>query len=205
MPHRSGEKPGRAADPRPARTRAAILDAIERLGAKGSDLSVATIVAEAQLSRSSFYSQFKDLPDVAVQLMGELYEELDGAEARTPEAREDDGVRAGDGARASARARTESLILELRRRRHLYAAVLGTAMSAEALREICGIIARGNLATVRRIAPEGVEPEKAALYTAAGSLAVLTEWLAEGARTPVDEVREELFALLPAWIVAAGS
>ena len=52
MPHRSGEKPGRAADPRPARTRAAILDAIERLGAKGSDLSVATIVAEAQLSRS---------------------------------------------------------------------------------------------------------------------------------------------------------
>lgn len=194
MPNRFGDKSQRATDPRPARTRAAILDAIERLGARGSELTVATIVAEARLSRSSFYSQFKDLADVAVQLMGELYDEIEVRDAE---------LRTREGPGAATRARTEMLVLELQRRSHLYAAVLGTAVSAEGLREIFALIVKGNLEAVRRIAPAGVEPEQATLYIAAGTLAVLVDWLMAGASTPVDAVLAELFSLFPSWATPA--
>lgn len=60
----------RRADPRPPRTRARLLSALEALGAAQDTVTVETIVHVAGTSRSSFYSQFNSIGDVAEQLLG---------------------------------------------------------------------------------------------------------------------------------------
>ena len=66
----------RAADPRPARTRAAIFHAAYELGKDGGDLTVNSIVREAGVSRASFYAHFGSLEDVASAMVAHELEKL---------------------------------------------------------------------------------------------------------------------------------
>lgn len=188
------KKQRRAPDPRPARTRAAILEAVERLGEAKAEISIAAIVTEAQLSRSSFYSQFKDLGDVAVQLLTELFAEI---EALYPRLRE-----SGVEGEAAGRASTELLFTEIQRRRGLYAAVLGGAgASIVTQHRICEVIANTLLPAAVLQAPAGIHPGFASKYMAAGTLATLTDWLLEEEPTSIPEMQERLLSMTPRWLM----
>ncbi len=192
MSARNGSK--RSPDPRPARTRAAILSAIERLGADGADLSIAAIVAEAQLSRSSFYSQFKDLGDVAVQLVRELYVDLRQKDAE---------LRERGSAEEAARSSTAMLIHEFYKRRNLYAAVLSGGATASAQWTVCEIMAEGAFQSIGPNVPEGTDPEFAAKYIAAGVLASLIDWINGEVEYTEAELLDQIVRMLPDWVVTS--
>ena len=182
----------RAVDPRPARTRAAIYGALDRLGTRGEHLTVAAVVAEAQVSRSSFYAQFQDLDDVAVQLMSELFADIQ---------RMDANMRRGEGARDATSACLKRFFTECQSRPGLYGAALNGDLSSEARHRIYEILARSVTATAGFSAPRSVDPQIAATFIAAGLLAVVTEWLRCRQPTTEEHLRAQLMSLLPGWVV----
>ena len=186
MVNKAVPRPTRAPDPRPARTRAAIIAAIERLGQQGKELSVSLIVAEAGLSRSSFYSQFNDIGDVAVQLIREHYEQVAAEEVHSPST-------------ANLALATNFLLTEFDRRRYLYAAVLGSSADVSAEWAACQIIAGAWLPLVSAKVPPQVQPEFAARYIAAGHLAGVVAWLRSEAPAPLEEVETQFVGMLPNW------
>ena len=177
---KTAAKPERAPDPRPARTRAAILAAIERLSERGAELSVSSVVIEAGLSRSSFYSQFNDIGDVAVQLMRELYER--------------------NTVPAEPRAAVSLLLTEFDSRRHLYSAVLGDSATVSAEWEVCEIIAAASLPAITAAAPSHVQPEFAARFFASGALACIISWLRSEQPASIDAVADQLLHMRPSWV-----
>lgn len=192
MPNRTESTAARAQDPRPARTRAAILDAIERLGEANTEISVAAVVAEAQLSRSSFYSQFKDIGDVAVQLMRDIAAEMLRLDLR---------LRPSEGGRASTIAVTGYMLSEMQRRRGLFAAVLGSAASVESEREICRVIAESMQQSVSTQVDEEMDAETVSLFIVSGMLSVTTAWLIAGCPYSLSELQERIVPALPNWLL----
>lgn len=186
-----GER-SRATDPRPARTRAAILAAIERLGELGEPLTVAAIVRRAGISRSTFYTQFRDLDDVAIRLMRDLYVRIEHLDAQLRE----------QGLRREATERTTAMLIEeFTRHRVLYAAVFSSGMSADTQRVIQGVFAHGALSTAQHAHPDGVPSEFAALYIAGGMLAILVDWLLSDDPVDANTLQHEMLACLPGWVV----
>ena len=177
---KTAAKPERAPDPRPARTRAAILAAVERLGEQGAELSVSSVVAEASLSRSSFYSQFNDIGDVAVQLLRELYEQ--------------------NTVPSDPMAAVKFLLEEFSAHRHLYSAVLGDSATVSAEWEVCEIIAAASLPAIAAVAPSHIQPEFAARYFTSGALACIIPWLRSEQRASIDSFAEQLLELRPSWV-----
>lgn len=189
----SSEEPRvlRAVDPRPARTRAEILAAIERLGATGEDLTVAAIVAEAQVSRSSFYAQFRDLDDLAVQVMEEILREIRLIEAN---------LRGANDALGATTTALQMFLGECQRRRGLYAAVLGGNVSGEALQRIHSALSENVMAAAQYSAPRSVDPVVASSFVAAGTLAVIIDWLLAENPLPAGQLHSQLMGVLPTWV-----
>lgn len=173
-------KPERAPDPRPARTRAAIISAIERLSERGGELSVSSVVVEASLSRSSFYSQFNDIGDVAVQLVRAHYDQTD-----TP---------------TESFAAVKFLLSEFETHRHLYSAVLGNTAVVSAEWAVCEIIADAWAPMLATVAPSTVQPEFAARFLASGTLAIIVGWLRSEHPADVDVVAAQVVKMLPSWV-----
>ncbi len=164
-----------------------ILDAIENLGADQQEITVAAVVAEAQLSRSSFYSQFSELGDVAVQLVRET-------RSRVYEALE-----ANPGSSAP-RVAIRALIAEFDERRLLYRAVLGGSSSMQTARSICEVLIEWVYRDISRVSPAGGPALNTATFFAAGVFGVLTNWvLSEDPDSP-EEIELQIFTLLPAWL-----
>jgi len=180
----------RAPDPRPARTRAAILAAIERLGREDKELSVSQVVSEASLSRSSFYSQFTDIGNVAVQLIREFYEQSSHASELT--------AQPNNLAEA-----TSALLAEFNSKRYLYATVLGSSAAVSAEWEVCEIIANEWTPIIATQAPSHVSPEFAAVHLASGHLACIVTWLRSETPASFEEIETQLHDMLPAWVEAA--
>lgn len=150
---------------------------------------------EARISRSTFYSQFSDPGDVAVQLMREIHVEIEKSDER---------LRADCGPREATSTAIRTLIRELHRRRHLYASVLGSsASSAKALYEVGTIMAEGARPAIEQTAPASVNTRLASVYVSAGVLSVLVDWLLEEEPRPEQQVEAEILELLPAWLAAA--
>lgn len=181
-----------------------ILNAIERLGARRrregyqdvSDLTVAAVVAEAQVSRSSFYTQFRDLGDVAVQLFGEVMTEID---------RRDRRLRDEDTDFFATRAAIRSVIEELSHRRYLYAVALGATSSIRTRKQITSLLAGAALAAIKRTAPPGTDLGLVSSFFAGGMLAVLTRWLIGDINCSKDDLQSQLLELLPEWFRSDGT
>ncbi|VXB99278.1 TetR/AcrR family transcriptional regulator [Pseudoclavibacter sp. 8L] len=182
----------RSPDPRPARTQAAIIDAVERLSARGEEVTVPAIVAEAGVSRSTFYTQFRDLDALAVRILTEVFTEIEALDLR---------LRAAATPIETARATTSQLVAEFAKRRTLYAGVLGSRTTTEAHRAVRAAFADQALGTMQLTVPEGLDPKVAADYVAGGTLAVLTAWLLSDAPEPIERVQQQLLALLPTWLI----
>lgn len=186
-------KKPRAQDPRPARTRTAILEAIETLERDGGELTVSSIVRTAGISRSSFYTHYKDLDALVVDLIRDIYEKIEELDAELrPVAPGEDVTR-----------ETVGLLLgEIAARKHLYAAVLGSGMSAVAQRQLLDILAKGAAATLEQAAPTDVNAELASRYLAGGTLGTIIWWVTASPDTPMDDVREQLLELYPVWVTS---
>ena len=182
----------RSPDPRPARTQAAIIDAVERLSSRGEEVKVPAIAAEAGVSRSTFYAQFKDLDALAVRILTEVFTEIEALDLR---------LRASATPIETARATTSQLVAEFAKRRTLYAGVLGSRTTTEAHRGVRAVFAEQALGTMQLTVPVGLDPKVAADYVAGGSLAVLTAWLLSDIPEPTERVQQQLLALLPAWLI----
>lgn len=182
----------RAEDPRPARTRAAIVAAVEALSERGDEVAVPAIVAEAGISRSTFYTQYRDLDALAVAILTDAFtriEALDLELRRTATPIE------------TAQATTAQLVAEFDRKRSLYAGVLGSRTTTEAHRAVQDAFAEQALDTMRATVPDHLDPRVAADYVAGGSLAVITAWLLSEQPAPTEHVQRQLLALLPTWLI----
>jgi AcrR family transcriptional regulator len=179
-------------DPRPARTRAAILNAVETLSESGEEITVAAIVAEAGISRSTFYTQFADLDALAVHILTDAFRDIEALDL---------ALRATTSPIETARATTAHLVAEFDRRRNLYAGVLGSRTTTEVHRAVQDAFADQALGTMRETVPEHLDPRVAAEYVAGGSLAIITAWMLSDTPLPPSTVQEHLIALLPLWLI----
>lgn len=79
---------GRAPDPRPARTRAAIFAAARELSATDGEVTVNALAQRAGVSRAAFYSHFSGLDDLMAAILGTMFDlQLERAEKLAAEGR----------------------------------------------------------------------------------------------------------------------
>lgn len=193
--------PERATDPRPARTRAAILDAVEQLVADpAAEISVNAVARAAGVSRSSFYAQFADLDDLAVAMLVDAFRDigLDDLEARTaPEA----------DLRTLARASNRRLVAHIGQRASFYRASLDWRLSGRVHESVVSAYAQQVAATMDALGdrvPGHVVREDAARFVAGGAIALLTAWLRADAPAGQDAMADRLVAVMPDWLVGTA-
>ncbi|KQW06204.1 hypothetical protein ASC66_06650 [Leifsonia sp. Root4] len=185
-------------DPRTARTRRAIVDAVESLLADGvSALNVSDIVRRAGVSRSAFYTHFASVDELAVSVLCEALEEIGSSDIHLRSAGTATGEEAG-------RAGIRSFVAHIDRHRTLYSGLLSQSAGSQAHRTVVTMLAAQTRETVLLLPglPSRTSAAAAALFIAGGSLAVLGEWMQGDGAESVDEIVDELMALMPAWFVA---
>jgi AcrR family transcriptional regulator len=193
--------PERAADPRPARTRAAIVEAVEKLVAyPETEISVNAVARAAGVSRSSFYAQFADLDDLAVAMLVDTFRDigLDDLEGRK--------TRDAD-LRTLARASSRRLVAHIGQRSAFYRASLEWRLSGRVHESVVSAYAQQVLATMAALGdrvPPHVVHEDAARFVAGGSVALLTAWLRDDAPAGQDAMAERLVAVMPEWLVGTA-
>ena len=193
--------PDRATDPRPARTRAAIIGAVEKLVADPeTEVSVNAVARAAGVSRSSFYAQFADLDDLAVAMLVDTFRDigLDDLEGRKiPDA----------DLRTLARASNRRLVAHIGQRSAFYRASLEWRLSGRVHESVVSAYAQQVLATMAALGdrvPPHVVREDAARFVAGGALAMLTAWLRADAPHGQDVMAERLVAVMPEWLVGTA-
>jgi AcrR family transcriptional regulator len=193
--------PDRATDPRPARTRAAIVEAVEKLVADPeAEISVNAVARAAGVSRSSFYAQFADLDDLAVAMLVDTFrdiglEDLEGR--RIPDA----------DLRTLARASNRRLVAHIGQRSAFYRASLEWRLSGRVHESVVSAYAQQVLATMAALGdrvPPHIVHEDAARYVAGGAIAMLTAWLRADAPAGPDAMAERLVAAMPDWLVGTA-
>ena len=184
-------------DPRVARTRQAILDAVEFLAAGDEPITVAAIVRTAGIGRSSFYTHFSGIDELAVTVLSGVFQAigLEDVELRRH--------RIVSGAEA-ARVAQVRLVSHLVQHRTLYASMLALPFtSAVFTQAVEGYAAqvRATIALLPEI-PHGLSVEAVAVYTASGSLGLLAHWIRSDNPVPADVLVDQLMSLVPAWLAA---
>jgi AcrR family transcriptional regulator len=185
-----------SADPRAARTRRAILDAVGQLTAAGATtICVSDVVRQAGVSRSSFYAHFSSLDDLAA---GFLREEFNAIAAAGIDLRREGRVSGVEAAHIGYR----RLVAHLIANDSSYGSVLGLPVSRRAYDEALRAYAEEMLQTIVELSyvPAGVVPEIAAMYMAGGSLMLISSWIRGNLKIRDDELVGQLVALLPSWL-----
>lgn len=185
---------GQSTDPRVARTRAGILEAVRALSDAGDELTVTTIARAAGVSRASFYAHYAGLDDLANSLrrdafllIGELY---------------DVEVHRADALDLS----QERLVAHFAANRGLYSAVAALPVSKQAyladVRAMAAII-EGEL-TGHPGLPDGLQVAATARYIAGAAYGLLDAWIADELEPPLTEPElvQHLLQLLPPWFRA---
>jgi AcrR family transcriptional regulator len=168
-------------DPRVARTRQAILDAVATLAAHDKAISVSAIVRAAGIARSSFYTHFSGVDELAVTVLNGVFDAIGTEDI---ELRRHKVV---SGAEAARHAQVR-LVGHLAQHRALYASMLALPVTS-------AVYARA-VETM----PEGLSATAVSIYTASGSLGLLAHWVLSEDPMPTDVMVEQLMALLPSWL-----
>jgi AcrR family transcriptional regulator len=190
--------PERATDPRPARTRAAIVRAVEGLVTEpGVEISVNAIARAAGVSRSAFYAQFSDLDELAVSLLVDAFREIGLDDVR---ARRDLDIDARTAASESSR----RLVAHIGARSAFYRASLDWRLSGRVHESVVSAYAQQVLSTMDALGdrmPPRIARHDAARFIAGGAIAMLTAWLREGAPDEQDAMADRLLDVMPDWLV----
>lgn len=197
---------GRSVDPRPARTRAAILAAVERLpGVAAHQVTVAAIARDAGVSRSAFYTQFSGLEELLSAALAEAAQQI-GPEDPAPGASKSLGSR-----RSMIRASLSRLVAHVNARATFYTAAIGWKMPLGvhyAAQTAYAEQVRRLISAVRESAPDDprlpppAETDQAAVFVAGGLTAALTAWLGAGRPAPTENLVDQLLELLPGWLTS---
>lgn len=186
-------------DPRAARTRSAILTAVEELTAQGIGApSVSEIVTQAGISRSSFYTQFASVEELTAQIFGDALEQSRLMEVA---ARRRGRISDYDATKQAA----AQLVEHVAEHRELYR--LGLPSSAGAyLTAVMGVARQLEAAACVTSAPEnGVSVHTATTYLAGGMLAVLHAWVTDELTATNEQIVDQVMTMLPAWIAAPAA
>lgn len=181
-------------DPRVARTRAAIVAAVHRvLAANPESIAVTDVIRESGVSRSSFYSHFASIDELAMYLLGEEYSRI---AALDRDLRQTHSVSDLEAMRRS----QERLVDHYTENRALYAAAL--ALSTETDRRAATEMAIPILANIRALSgvPADIQPEIAALYVANAAVGLLHAWLRGEVEATKTQLVNHLVSLLPVWL-----
>jgi AcrR family transcriptional regulator len=190
----------RATDPRPARTRAAIIAATERLVAvdHAPEVSVNEIARTAGVSRSAFYAQFSDLDELAVAMLVDAFREIGLDDIR---ARADDGNDHHLAVTSNRR-----LVEHLALRYPFYRASLDWRLSGRVHDTVVSAYADQVAATMQVLGdrvPAGLDRADTARFIAGGAIALLTAWLREDAPEQQEQIVTRLLAVMPDWLVGS--
>lgn len=182
-------------DPRAARTRDRIVDALDALLAVDANASVAAICARAGVGRSTFYTHFATVSDVVIFVVDAMFDDL--------------GPR--DVERRAAQRMTRSAITEIGMR-ELMAAMEArrgffryaeSAPAAERVRErLTHEMAHSLRGTIMAERPDasGEFIETACEFIAGGVMATLFGWLTDDGDRDSDSVIAVVSDLLPGWL-----
>jgi AcrR family transcriptional regulator len=190
----------RAVDPRPARTRAAILSSVERLShLDASQVTITAITAEAGVSRSVFYKHFDSLSDLLSAVLADSASSV----SQLP-------VADGAAPREVMTVALTQLVGHVGSRAVFYRAALGWSASVgihdaavtgytRHLRAVIDL-ARDSLPT-GQVPPEDVT-DFVSTFLAGGLVATLTTWLRNDHATPDTTLVHELLELMPPWLTS---
>lgn len=186
-------------DPRAARTRERIVDALGALLASGDAVSVASVCTRAGVGRSTFYTHFGTVADVVVHVVDAMFDELGPRDVtrRTEQTMPRSAITA-IGLREVLDA------LSARRPFFLYAV---SAPATERVRErFVEEMARSMRGTILAERPEAGEEfvRSAGEYLAGGVLAVLLGWLADPRGRSEQDIIDVIAELLPGWLTSGG-
>jgi AcrR family transcriptional regulator len=186
-----------SADPRVARTRQAVLDAVETLAAGDDPITVAAIVRTAGIGRSSFYTHFSGIDELAVAVLSGVFEAIGAEDVELRRHRIVSGAEA-------ARVAQVRLVGHLVQHRALYASMLALPFTSTVYTAAVEAYAAQVRATIALLPeqPLGISADAAAIYTASGSLGLLAHWVRSDDPVPADVLVDQLMALLPAWLAA---
>jgi AcrR family transcriptional regulator len=180
-------------DPRAARTRQAIIDTVHELAAEGEAApSVSDIVRRAGVSRSSFYTQFASVDELAGVILREAFMTIGTANLAMLA---DGGVSVAEAGLVA----VGQLVAHVAEHRGLYRLGLAVAPSShpEALAALAAQVRQAIALAVGTHG--GVPAETEALYVAGGILAVLRSWIQGDLPGTVDDITNQILALLPPW------
>jgi len=186
----------RAPDPRPARTRAALFGAVERLTLSGSEITIGSVTRAAGVSRSAFYAQFTGLDDLAAGILTAAFAEI---------ARDDLVGRAASAGRTDLARRAALRLLEhIEGRRGFYRASLEWMMTARVHELVVDEYARhvrATATTMPDVVPDGIRVDDVARYVGGGTLALVRGWVEDPEPAGVEVMAERLLAVWPDWLV----
>lgn len=185
-------------DPRAARTRERIVRACAELVEAGGSLSVEAVSERAGVGRSTFYTHFAALPDVAEEVVDRILDEI----ARHDIARRSDAALPRP---AIVRLGLGELIRALRLQRR-YVTYLRTAPAMEGLRRRIGHELARNLRPILLLErPDASEDDIRSTtdFIVGGTLELLLGWLDDPGDRSEDAVVEALVELMPPWLAGA--
>ena len=201
---RSAGAKTRAADPRPAATRAAIYTAVNQLVREPDvEITVNTIARRAGISRSAFYAQFSGLDALTIAMLVDAFRDLGADDAHEDGAGDVPGGRRGTLTRAALR----RLVAHVAARQAFYRASLDWRVTSRAREVVVDTLAAQVRAATAAAAPAGVDADDVARFTAGGIMSLLIDWV----RDPrvqweqdgqIDVLVGRLLAVLPAWLLA---
>ncbi len=180
----------RREDPRPQRTRQALIDAAIRLSQSGSPLSVTAVAREAGVSRAGFYVHYSGLDELAISAsrdaVGHIVDAYSGDGHRTTED-------VYEGYRA--------WVTHISEFRPLYRAVSELTTRSDVQAANIRLLAAGferSIAGHPR-APHDLDREAIALYVASGAFALTTAWLWDEIALTEEDLVQHLVRLVPGW------
>jgi AcrR family transcriptional regulator len=177
-------------DPRVARTRATILDAVRALSVAGGELSVTSIARTAGVSRATFYSHYASLDELANSLRSNAFVTIGDLYLF-------DRHETSDALHLS----QERLVAHFADNRALYSAVAALPVTKESyladLRAMTGVIA-GALSQHPGF-PTGLRVAPTARYIAGAAYGLLDAWICDELDLTEGELVDHLTRLLPPW------
>lgn len=185
----------RSRDPRPERTRQAIVDAVLELGiSQASRITVSDIVRTAGVARSSFYTHFASLDRLAAEVFIQAADQITVPDPRT--------IAPAD-RRAAWHQAQVNLIRHSRDTRALYATVLALPVSHEVHLAAVRITAKAIRTWIEHLpyVPSEVQARPVSTYIAAATIGLMSEWFHDETIGSEEQLLDTLMALTPHWLI----
>lgn len=192
--HRPRRRDPASTDPRSRRTRSAILDAVRRLSTRDAEITVASLCREAGIGRSTFYTQFADIAEVATAVLRDAVASIGVAD--------DDPVELESDRLRHVAAAQRRLVEHYDEFRGLYRLVFSLPLPHRAHDPVLTALADATMRDIDRLPwPAPVRrPDLAARSLAVAATGLLTDWVLGSIEAQPQELVDVLIAGVPRWM-----